>query len=200
MIKKRHGWKFPKLITFSRKTKLWIISGTTLLLILFALLFLFRNAIFINVFQYKMRHVVNQSTPINEEFIACINQYCETNRQYSREEIQALSLNITTGTLAYSTHSPDITNPNKLLQKGFTHCGGYSVFYAATFNYLTDKYGLQKDWKARAYAVEVYMFWQPMFPSHVFVVMENRQTGEKITIDPTIYDFFYTPCVGITMF
>ncbi|WP_344928382.1 hypothetical protein [Aquimarina addita] len=90
-------------------------------------------------------------------------------------------------------------NPNQLIHTQSTNCVGYSHFYASICNFLIEKTEISNHWRAKVYVGELYFFGvnvhayvdSSFFKNHDIVVLENRITGEKIHIDPTISDYFW---------
>lgn len=76
------------------------------------------------------------------------------------------------------------------------HCVGYAAFTATVFNTLFRKVEL-KDWKATPVVGHLYLlgmnvhlwFDSPFLADHDFVLIENKTTGERLLVDPTISDY-----------
>ena len=105
-------------------------------------------------------------------------------------------LRITSKQLNFTAEKND-NDPNKLINSRTAHCVGYAAFFATTCNYLLKKYGLDDQWNARPQMGQLYVFDRnihkylnsPFLKDHDFVTIENKTTGEKFAVDPTLNDY-----------
>lgn len=111
------------------------------------------------------------------------------------DEIVDLSLRITNNTLSFSFEAKE-KDPKNLYPQGEANCVGYAAFNAAVANYLLERYKM-KDWSAKPVKGKLYLFGGEMtskskdsfFNDHDFVIFSNKETKEKIYVDPTVYDY-----------
>lgn len=90
-----------------------------------------------------------------------------------------------------------IDDPNELLFTKETNCIGYAAFCATASNYLFRKNNLENEWIARPAIAQLYVlgvnihpfFNSPFFKDHDMVVIENRITGDRLGVDPTVSDY-----------
>ncbi|MFN5641815.1 MAG: hypothetical protein ACK4V4_04615 [Sphingobacteriales bacterium] len=114
------------------------------------------------------------------------------------EQIIKLGLSLTSRKLNFTADKNDI-DPNNLITSKTAHCVGYASFFATTCNYLLNKYNLADTWTAKPQVGELYFLGQninkyfnsPFFKDHDFVTIENKKTGEKFAVDPTVNDYLY---------
>lgn len=92
--------------------------------------------------------------------------------------------------------APCPADPNEMISTGKANCIGYAAFCALICNHFFEKAGLNDQWKAHPEIGKLYVFGVDVHPyfhsaffkDHDFVVVENRITGERIAIDPSVYD------------
>jgi hypothetical protein len=88
------------------------------------------------------------------------------------------------------------SNPLETVRTGVANCIGYGAFCSMACNYYFQKGGIGHIWNARPVigklsllGVDIHPYFQSsFFKDHDFVVVENAQTGERIAVDPTLYD------------
>ena len=88
------------------------------------------------------------------------------------------------------------SNPLETVRTGVANCIGYGAFCSMACNYYFQKAGIGHIWKAKPVigklsllSVDIHpCFQSSFFKDHDFVVVENAQTGERIAVDPTLYD------------
>lgn len=88
-------------------------------------------------------------------------------------------------------------NPNELTLTKHTNCIGYANLCASIIN-LNLKDNHIRDWQAKPVRAEIYFlnvnihpyFHSSFFKDHDIVMMENKISGEKKAIDPTLFDYF----------
>lgn len=111
-------------------------------------------------------------------------------------KIVQLSLSTTSRQLNFTSDN-NYNDPNKLIDSRTAHCVGYATFFAATCNYLLEKYQLSKVWTAKPQIGQLYFLGanvhkylnSPFLKDHDFVTIENIKTGEVLAVDPTVYDY-----------
>lgn len=87
-------------------------------------------------------------------------------------------------------------DPNEIIRTGKANCIGYAAFCALVCNDFFEKAGLSSEWQAHPeigklhlFGVEVHpYFHSAFFKDHDFVVVENKTTGQRIAVDPSVYD------------
>ena len=160
-----------------------------------AVIILFRGWIY--------RHSVNYAILTNrsayapdKSFDNFIDERTKKEKINSVDDIIALSLKITSEELSFTTKKCEY-NPSSLILSPKTNCIGYSAFFTSTCNYLLSKYGYGDTWKAASLVGQLYLFGininthfhSSFFKDHDFNVIENKKTGEKLYIDPTVNDY-----------
>jgi len=163
-----------------------------LLLLLLVVLFrgfLFRISVVYNRIERRENLIIKDDKLI--EFINATD--IDTS---SIDEIIETSLDITSEKLSFTDARCEV-NPDKLFYSSKSNCIGYASFYASTCNYLLKKYHLENDWKATPvvgklslFGCDIHkLFSSPFFKNHDFVIIENRISGIKYAVDPTIHDY-----------
>lgn len=88
---------------------------------------------------------------------------------------------------------------------GTTHCVGYASFFATACNFNLKKHHLDGSWVGYPDIGNLYFlganvhpyFKSPFFKDHDFAIVENKQTGEKIAVDPTVADYLWIDFVTL---
>jgi hypothetical protein len=111
------------------------------------------------------------------------------------KQIIKLGLSITSRKLNFTADKND-TDPNKLIISKTAHCVGYASFFATTCNYLLEKYNLSDTWTAKPQVgqldflgTNIHIYFTKFFKDHDFVTIENKKTGEILSVDPTVNDY-----------
>lgn len=164
----------------------------------------FRGFIYRKLVAYKSIGQSTSYTITNEKLINSIDSAFAEFPDLSIDELVRLSLSITANKLSYSADKNDV-DPNQLINSKTAHCVGYASFFASTCNYLLAKYGLADEWLAKPQIGQLYIlnvnvhpyFSSSFFKDHDFVLIENRVTGEKIAVDPTIHDYLWIDFITI---
>lgn len=103
---------------------------------------------------------------------------------------------ITKETLTF-TFDKASNNPNALFQSKRANCVGYAAMFNAIATYLIQKHQLQQELKATHKIGHLYFlginlhqfFESPFFSDHDFNELLNKQTGEIVSIDPSVSDY-----------
>jgi hypothetical protein len=165
--------------------------------ILLLLAFLFRGFLYRNLVMYKsLGHRPNYSAT-DKTLTNFIDAHAVKNTDTNIKQIIKLALSITSNQLNFTATKND-NDPNKLISSKTAHCVGYAAFFATTCNYLLKKYKLDDAWHAKPQIGQLYLlgtnvhkyFNSSFFKDHDFVRIENKLTGEKFAVDPSVHDYF----------
>lgn len=159
--------------------------------------FLYRQLVSYEVTGNRTNYIAN-----NPELVSLIDSHGEEHLQI--DDIISESLEITSRHLHYTMAKND-NDPNKLIESKSAHCVGYASFCASACNHLLEKNGLEKTYEAIPKKGNLYFlgmnvhrwFSSPFFKDHDFVVIENKITGEKSAVDPTIHDYLWIDFVSL---
>jgi len=165
--------------------KKWILF----LIIIFAAVFS-RNFLFSSLFRYEIIKE-RQIYPFENENLKDDKPAREI------EEIIQNNLEQTSSVLAFSFERCE-NDPNLLLKTKKANCIGYSALLAALIQTELRKNKLDKKWEVSHEVGEIYFlnkninqyFTSKFFKDHDFVVVENKETKERIAIDAALYDYF----------
>ncbi len=167
-------------------------------LILVVMLVLLRGYIFRQVVVYQtVGHRV--SYPItNPDLKAYLNAHACLSEHCSETEIINRALTLTADHLHFTAANNSV-DPNRLYETQAAHCVGYAAFFTTACNYFFKEKGMDDTWTAHqhigqllCFGLNVHPFFStPFFRDHDFVIIQNRQTGEKIAVDPNMYDYLY---------
>lgn len=88
------------------------------------------------------------------------------------------------------------SDPERLLLSKKANCIGYARLFCHLFEKNTAS-GKFPEWTAQPYIGHISIFGKnihpyvrhPFFKDHDFVIINNRVTGEKIAVDPSLYDY-----------
>ncbi|MGC4128837.1 MAG: hypothetical protein QM564_04595 [Bergeyella sp.] len=116
----------------------------------------------------------------------------DTFKSKNINEIIDYSLNKTARKLEFT-----FDNQTKPLITGKANCIGYCDYFSSRMNQILENNDM-KDWKIsheigklEVFGIDIHQYFSsPFFKDHDFVTVENIKTGEKISIDPTVYDYF----------
>ncbi len=89
------------------------------------------------------------------------------------------------------------TDPNALVEATVANPMGYATYCASMCNYAFAQNGLQDIWMARTAQCNLYFLGIDLvkyvdnenYKGHDIVVLENKESGERIGIDPTAYEY-----------
>lgn len=175
------------------------IKRTTLtILILIAVILLFRGWIYRKTVTYKSVGTAANYTASNHKLINHINANSDKQTNPDIEQIIKLALSLTSKQLNFTTNK-NYSDPNKLITTKTAHCVGYAAFFATTCNHLLNKYKLADTWTAKPQVGQLYLFGHnihqffnsPFFKDHNFVTIENKKTGKVFAVDPTVNDYLF---------
>jgi len=167
----------------------------TIVILLFSGL-IFRGWLYRQFFSYK---TIGQRTEYNatdKRLTDYIDAKTKDSKPTDINDIINLSLGLTSDGLNFREAKND-NDPNKLVKSKNAHCVGYSAFFSTTCNYLLTKYDYADSWTSKALIGQIYFcgtnihryFNSAFFKDHDFNSIENKQTGEKYFVDPTVNDY-----------
>lgn len=89
------------------------------------------------------------------------------------------------------------SDPNKLSEGGEANCVGYAALFNSMMNYALKKKKLNKSFSCGHYVGKIYyrdqdvhqLFNDPFFKDHDFNIITEKSTGNKIAVDPSLYDY-----------
>jgi len=118
------------------------------------------------------------------------------NDTLTMSQILKISNRLTRKKLRY-TSSKASRNPNELCKTGKANCIGYSAMFNSIANYLIQKTGQEKQLSAHHYVgsldllgLNLHSFFDhPFFRDHDFNQLKDNQTGETLSIDPSMGDY-----------
>ncbi len=174
------------------------------LLILTAIVFLFRGWLYRHLITYKSVGERTTYLATDKNLIEYIDESISSNDELDAEDIIKKSLSITSKQLNFATDK-NSNDPNKLIKTKTAHCVGYASFYSTICNYLFKKYNLDDTWSAKPQIGQLYLFnnnihkyfSSPFFKDHDFVIIENKETKEIFSVDPTINDYLFINFITI---
>jgi hypothetical protein len=98
------------------------------------------------------------------------------------------SLNVTNCLLHYKLSGSKSTDPNIIMDRGYGHCGNYSILFSTIANHYLKQNNLSKEYKMNIVYVKDRWFGRyTIFNSHVSCVLVHD--GHREHIDPTFYDY-----------
>ena len=112
------------------------------------------------------------------------------------ETIAEISQEITSEKLHFVSRSLE-ANPNTSFNTKKANCIGYSAMCNAIGNHIIRQNNLQETYEFKHLVGKMYVFGydihelfsSPFFKNHDYNVIINKQTGEKIYLDPSVYDY-----------
>jgi len=166
--------------------------------LLLAMVFFFRGWLYRQIVTYQTIGQRAGYSVNDQKLINYIDHSLGGKKDPDVQSIIQLSLSITAQQLNFTAGRNDL-DPNKLVYSKTAHCVGYAAFYASTCNYLLQKFSLQDAWMAKHQIGQLNLFGNnihhyfntPFFKDHDFVTIENKITGEKFAVDPSLYDYFW---------
>lgn len=178
-----------------------IIAVVAIVLVLVALLFLFKGNIYRIAVKYEDAGNRKSYTVKDEAFAAFINHNLPNDESLDEnidiEEIIDFSLNMTVKTLDYFSEALE-NDPQKTLMDGYANYTGYAAFTATVGDYLLKRFGMNKEWEVKPKKAKLYVFGtnkskkalDGWFKEHDFVVFRNKATKEEIYVDPIAYESY----------
>jgi len=163
--------------------------------LLILLLFFARRFIYQSLMNYVMIDVRQNVTLIDKKLLNEIDKKTP-NKTMNIEDIINLSNEITSQKLSF-TFNKVSNNPNKIYKTGKANCKGYSSLFNSIGNYLVSKQKLADKYEFRhlygkidILGMNIHKFsTSPFFKFHDYNVIINKQTREKIYIDPSLNDY-----------
>lgn len=166
------------------------------LTLLLAVGLVFRGWLYRTFIAYKEVGIRAEIPAQDENLIAYIEAGAGEEIDPDVKEIVRLALSETSEHLSFTFEKSDI-DPNSLVVSRSAHCVGYALFFTAACNLLLKKYQLSDHWAAKPRIGQLYLFDtnihkyfnSPFFKDHDFVIIENKSTGERLAVDPTVDDY-----------
>ena len=159
------------------------------------LLILFRGFLYRTLVNYSKVNVRNNITLTNKNLIQEIDK--RTNGKIlSIEEITKLSNSITSEKLNF-TFGKISNNPNNAAELKKANCIGYSALFNSIGNYIIVKQNMTNKYEFNhlvgrldVFGLDIHsLFDSPFFRDHDFNEIRNKQTDEKIYVDPSLRDY-----------
>lgn len=171
------------------------------LVVVLVILFLFRGWIYRQIVayqpvggrrEYRAENVLLKALPAKKDaefFSTSTTGFADV------DQIMEAAQELTAEKLAFEW-APCPADPNETIRTGKANCIGYAAFCALVCNHFFEKAGLNDQWKAHPEIGKLYVFGVDVHPylhsaffkDHDFVVVENRITGERIAVDPVVWD------------
>lgn len=173
------------------------IKNTLLVLIfLLFLVIIFRERLYQTFITYKFIGTRTNYTTVNKNLIDLLNQSEIKEPNPKINDIISKSLIITSRHLHFTSGKNEI-DPNKLINTKSAHCVGYATFYSTVCNHLLEKHNLKSEWSASPQIGLLFFiginlhdyFKSPFYKDHDFVIIENKNTGERFGVDPSMNDY-----------
>jgi hypothetical protein len=183
-----------------------LLGSRFLILVLMGLPFFFRQ----NVYSFVITYRVGQERLADTQLDAYFERYILTHpdvfdRSFDNiDKIIHVSLKITADALTFKGESTLKTDPLSTLRLGETNSEGYAAFFNAVCSYLIKRFHLASQYECRQYIAErlkngvnlhdavqsPYDGSSPFNKNRDIVAIVDSQTGERVFVDPTIYDQF----------
>jgi hypothetical protein len=160
------------------------------------LLILFRGCIYRTVVAYQALGTRITYPATDPELIQYLDKNAGLSDDASVQAVINCSLDLTADRLRF-TAARNNTDPNRLFYTETAHCVGYAAFFTSACNFLFHKYHMDETWTARPQIGQLYCFGvnvhpyfdTPFFKDHDFAIIENKKTGERLAVDPNVYDY-----------
>ena len=118
-------------------------------------------------------------------------------RKIDLNEIVEISSLITRKNLRFTFDNNADENPNKLIYTRKGNCVGYSMMFNSIADYLIKQNDLEDKYESshlvgrlRFMGIDIHrLIDDPFFKDHDFNAIVNLDTGERISIDPTVNDY-----------
>lgn len=136
----------------------------------------------------------------DEDISLEISRYLLSNLPENQQDISNLikkALQISANHLHYRIDAKTNSFETCYSQKE-AHCVGYSLFFGGVMKFYIQHFNLHEQWEVIHCIGALYFgtwnihsaFSNPSLKDHDFVKIINKQTGEIIAVDPTLYDYF----------
>lgn len=173
------------------KTSLKIIAISILVL------FLFRGFLYRLVIKYKDIGTRTEVKIIEKNLIKKIESK-SIHKEIDFDKIIAIANEITIEELNFTT-SRASSNPNDLINSKQANCVGYSAMFNSIANYIIRKNKLENKIEAKhqvgklhLFGIDIHHFFDSsFFRDHDFNEIKNIETGEVISVDPSVSDYFW---------
>jgi len=168
-----------------------------IILISLLLLFLLRGFLYRQTINYTPIKEIKSIPLINKKVIAAIETEIGS-EQLDLQKIANISTKITNQSLKF-TFQKAFNNPNKIVITGKANCVGYAALYNAIANYLIHKSKNQDRFQSKHLVgkldflgIDLHaLFTSPFYKNHDYNLIEDKETGETLLIDPSIDDYLY---------
>lgn len=162
------------------------------------LIIVFRGWLYRELITYRSIGQRTNYSITNKKLADYITTNTDKQNNTDAKEIIKQALSITSQQLNFTVAKND-NDPNKLINSKTAHCVGYAAFFSTTCNYLLQKNDLAGNWVARPQIGQLYLlginvhpyFHSSFFKDHDFDIIENKNTGEILAVDPTINDYLH---------
>jgi hypothetical protein len=190
-----------------RGTWFWVTLSALASLALFFVLFRPALGLLFNAaFEYRTLHDTSLNTSLrgSSPVIAELEHELGRSRDSGVMALARIAARVTARRLHYCqpvAPGVDLGDPNSVVRYKAVNCQGYSVLFAAAFNYLLRQTGHSRDYDVRvATGRQALLGWefqrvqpfQRVFPSHVYNVICLRSDGvERVEylVDSNLYDY-----------
>ena len=157
-------------------------------LLVFLTIYIFKGSIYRTCFSYELER------PRTIKIISSHEPPSKADKTIS--EIISSSLENSSKLLSFTTEHCT-TDAHELVKGGKTNCIGYANLCAFFCNDGFSENGFYNSYKAETYVAQIYffgynihhLFSSPFWKDHDVVVVTDLQSGEKIILDPTLYDY-----------
>ena len=161
------------------------------------LLLIFRGWIYRFLVEYKVIGERQEIGITNPKLIELIEEKSIA-KKMNIDEIADVAEEITTKTLTF-TWSYSSNDTNDLFNEKKANCVGYAAMFNSISNFLIRKYHLQDEFVASHKIGELELlgfnihpyFNSPFYKNHDYNTISNLTTGEKLSLDPSLSDYFW---------
>ena len=162
--------------------------------ILVLILILFRGLIFRVLVKYNEIGTRTEIQITNNDLLEKIKAK-SANKAIGIEEIVEIAMEITNAELKFTINRAS-NNPNDLVAINKANCIGYSAMFNSIANHLIRQNKLEgeivaihKVGQLDFLGIDIHQFFEnPFYKDHDFNDVINRETGEVISIDPSVSD------------
>lgn len=159
------------------------------------LLFIFKGFLYRNLITNQKLAERKIYTITNNALKEHINTQI-ANEPLTLEKIIDISQEITADRLHFSTEEIN-SDPNISYNTGKANCVGYAAMFATIGNYILQEKALTETYKINHVVgtLELFgenihdLFKSPFFKDHDYNEIIDKQTGERLYVDPSLYDY-----------
>lgn len=167
-----------------------------IVLLIFCSLIIFRGQLFRACFTYVALEQVK--LPKRSSDFQSLSQKTDiASRDTTIEKQLTQALRYTSSHL-YFTTGPNASDPVQLLHTQNANCIGYGNFFQHRLEYQLKLAGIAKNydlqqWRGKLYCLgwDIHkLFKSPFWKDHDFNIIIDKNSGRKIAIDATLFDYF----------